>query len=416
MKAKDRRSLTDSFVLGLLKPPQGERERRIYDTKAPGLNVTVYASGTKSFCFGYSRGRPKWLFLGHAPPLKVNDARAIALEHGRKLLLDPRYDPVAERKLLRGAITFRDLKERYYADPVNQNKKSSNYTKRLIENNVVPKWGDMVADQITRSDARNLLSSFNRPMMKQHVKVLTGAIFNWGIKPEQELVKSNPFAGMRGDRAKSRERVVRDDEMQAVWRALDDLGLIRGSALKAVWLTGQRPGEVARMRREHLTADGWWLMPGKPDALGWRGTKNGRSHAVWLTADLMRLINEIDPDATTGFVFANRRGRPVRDIDTGMRELSAALGLADDPIRPHDLRRSFSTSMARLGYSDEQIDRILNHRAGEKNTTVRETYNRYRYETEDRAIMERVTDFLMRMITGGEATNVVAGSFGSPRE
>ena len=34
-------------------------------------------------------------------------------------------------------------------------------------------------------------------------------------------------------------------------------------ALKLILLTGQRPGEVAAMQREHIV-DGWWQMPGKP--------------------------------------------------------------------------------------------------------------------------------------------------------
>jgi integrase len=308
-----------------------------------------FPSGTKSLSFAYSRGRPKSLLLGHRPPLDVNGA---GHGHGPRpqAAANPNYDPVAERKLSRGAIKFRELKERYYADPKNQKKKSHDYTKRLIENHVVKKWGDMVADQITCSDARNLLSSFNRPNMKKHIQVLTGAIFNWGIKPNQELVKSNPFAGMEGAERNSRDRVVEDHEFAPVWRALDELGLIRAHALKVIWLTGQRPGEVAHMRREHIHVVGpdpiprwetpgeqkkqmgaWWHMPGEPvKELGWRGTKNGRDHRAFLSPEVMRLINEIDPDATTGFVFANRRGRPVRDLDKGMRDLSAALGLGAD--------------------------------------------------------------------------------------
>jgi integrase len=200
-----------------------------------------------------------------------------------------------------------------------------------------------------------------------------------------------------------------------LWNRLDELGLVRGHALKTILLTGQRSGEVARMRREHIR-NGWWEMPGEIiDALDWRGTKNSRDHRVFLAAEVMKLIAEIDPDATTGFVFANRRGRPVRDLDTGMRELSDALGLTDDPIKPHDLRRSFGTAMARLGYTNDDIDRVLNHRPKVANTTVRETYNRHRYETEDKAIMERLGDFLLRMVRGAEGDNVVAGWFGKPR-
>jgi hypothetical protein len=100
----------------------------------------------------------------------VKVAREMALEHVLRLLKEPTYDPVADKKLLRGAITFRNLMERYYADPENQKKKSAYTTRRLIENNVVPKWGDTVADQITRTDAKSLLNSFNRPNMRNYIR------------------------------------------------------------------------------------------------------------------------------------------------------------------------------------------------------------------------------------------------------
>ena len=45
-----------------------------------------------------------------------------------------------------------------------------------------------------------------------------------------------------------------------MWLAFDDAGLIVGSALKLILLLGQRPGEVAHMRHEHIK-DGWWEMP-----------------------------------------------------------------------------------------------------------------------------------------------------------
>ena len=63
-------------------------------------------------------------------------------------------------------------------------------------------------------------------------------------------------------------------EVPQFWKAFDE-SVGRGTALKAILLTGQRPGEVAHMRREHIV-DGWWQMPGEPvPAMHWPGTKNG---------------------------------------------------------------------------------------------------------------------------------------------
>jgi hypothetical protein len=52
-----------------------------------------------------------------------------------------------------------------------------------------------------------------------------------------------------------------DSELPKFWDAFAQLG-IEGAALKALLLTGQRPGEVVHMRTEHIE-DGWWTMTGR---------------------------------------------------------------------------------------------------------------------------------------------------------
>jgi len=44
--------------------------------------------------------------------------------------------------------------------------------------------------------------------------------------------------------------------------ALDKVHPVKATALQVVLLVGQRPGEVAHMRYEHMR-DGWWEMPGE---------------------------------------------------------------------------------------------------------------------------------------------------------
>ena len=84
-----------------------------------------------------------------------------------------------------------------------------------------------------------------------------------------------------------------ESEIKKFWPAFDDAGLMQSTALKMILLTGQRPGEVVRMRREHI-ADGWWTLPGEPvPSLKWPGTKNGENHRVWLPAPAQQLLGEL---------------------------------------------------------------------------------------------------------------------------
>jgi integrase len=152
------------------------------------------------------------------------------------------------------------------------------------------------------------------------------------------------------------------------------------------------------MRREHIK-DGWWEMPGSPDKmLGWPGTKNGESHRVWLPKVVRGIIAEANDGA--GFVFGGRR--PVGGLDAAMRAICADLRVNEKAV-PHDLRRTFSTRVTRLGFGRDAMNRVTNHKEG----GIADVYDRHRYETENKKIMERVAAKIMALVGGTGGGNVV---------
>ena len=185
--------------------------------------------------------------------------------------------------------------------------------------------------------------------------------------------------------------------MPLFWETLDTPDRVAASALKVILLTGQRPGEVAHMRREHVR-DGWWEMPGEPvPELGWPGTKNGASHRVWLPAPVRALIGEAD----SGYVFASARGGVVA-LAKPMRGICKSIGIPR--LTPHDLRRSHGSTVTALGFGRDAMNRIQNHREG----GIADVYDRHGYETETKNIMEAVAMHIMSLIDGRAADNVVA--------
>jgi len=174
---------------------------------------------------------------------------------------------------------------------------------------------------------------------------------------------------------------------------------VQGRALKALLLLGQRPGEVAHMRREHIV-DGWWELPGEPvPELGWPGTKNAGSHRVWLPKPVRDII---DSDETTGFVFGSRR--PVHRLDAVMREICQKLGV--EPVRPHDLRRTHGTTLTSLGFSRDIMNRIQNHKEG----GIASVYDRHQYSDENKRVMEAVASNIMALVEGSPSTVVQMGT------
>jgi integrase len=390
-----RRSFTELF-LKKVKPEA--YAFNAWDSKERGLVLRVQPSGHRAFKFVYRhRGRPRWYHIGNVP---LSDARRIAAKV--RLSVAEGKDPAAERQAERGAGTFAEMADRYLAEYAKKRNKSWKQGRALVERHLLPRLGKLDAKSITRADVRSLIAKIAAPIVANQVLAAASAIFSWGVKVE--IIALNPCRGVDRNETKSRERVLSDSEVPMFWKAFDDAGLVASAALKTILLTGQRPGEVAHMRCEHVK-DGWWELPGAPvPEIGWPGTKNAASHRVWLPKVMQDIIAEVQGDeANAGFVFAGPRGRPVSGIGAAMRAISGKLGV--EPARPHDLRRTFGSTVTALGFGRQAMDRILNH----ADNSVGSIYDRHAYSTEDKRIMETVAMHVIELAEGRRAaTNVIA--------
>src|SRR5262245_10654738 len=371
----------------------------IWDTHQRGLAIRVQPTGARAWKAIYSyHGRPRWLHLGDVGAIGLADARTLAAE--AMLAVARGKDPAAEKRAERGAGTFAELAERYVEHYAKRRNKSWAQADKLIRRHALPRWGKLQAARISRAEVRAMMSRIEAPVLANQVLAAASAIFSWAVK--QEVVGTNPCRGVDRNATRSRERVLSESELPRFWSAFDDAGLVVGTALKMVLLTGQRPGgEVSRMRREHIV-DGWWEMPGEPvPALGWPGTKNGASHRVWLPKAAQVLLAELDGAATGGFVFAGTRGRPASDLDAAMRAICAKLGV--ERATPHDLRRTHGSTITALGFGRDAMNRVQNHREG----GIASVYDRHGYAEETKRVMEAVAAKIMSLVEGISADSKV---------
>jgi integrase len=377
----NRRNLTELYVR---KVRPEAAPFNVWDDKERGLVLRVHPTGRRAFKYVYSRGRPRWYHLGD---VGLADARRMAARF--KLAVAEGKDPAADRKGERGAGTFADLAERYVEEYAKKKNKSWQHTRdKLVRPHLIPRWGKLDAKSITRADVRALMRRIEAPVLANQVKTAARAIFTWAVEQEIAGIVVNPCIGVDNNETRDRERVLSDSEVPKFWAAFDSAGLVRSAALRMILLTGQRPGEVSHMRREHIR-DGWWELPGQPDAkLGWPGTKNDRNHRVWLPEAARAVIAEVDDG--TGFVFGGRR--PVGGLDGAMRAICAELRV-NEKATPHDLRRTHGTMITRLGFGRESMNRIQNHKEG----GIADVYDRHRYEVENQKVMEAVAAHVMRL-------------------
>jgi len=365
----------------------------IWDTLQHGLALRIQPTGKRSWNAIYSRhGRPRWLYLGDASAIALSDARRLAAK--AMLAVAEGNDPAAEKKAERSAGTFGDLASKYVELHAKRHNKSWAQADALVRRHALPRWGKLQAASITRGDVKQMMSRIDSPSVANQVLAAVSAIFSWGLK--EEIVTANPCKLVARNESKSRERVLSESEVPALWKALDDIDPVSASALRVILLLGQRPGECANMRREHIK-DGWWTMPGEPVPGVWPGTKNGQSHRVWLPKPVQALLNDRSAGNGIGFVFAGPRGGPVSHLDGAMRDICTKLKI--ERATPHDLRRTHGSTITAMGFGRDGMNRIQNHREG----GIADVYDRHRYEAETKHVMESVAGKIIGLAEGFDA-------------
>jgi integrase len=387
-----KRRLTELFVRKV--KPEDE-EFLVWDLMQRGLVLRVQPSGTKTWYTIYSRhGRARWYKHGSASAIGLGAARTLSAEV--MLTVAKNGDPVAERKAERGAGTFAELAAKYVEQFAKKYNKSWKQGDALVRRFALPRWSKLQASSITRADIKAMMAKIEAPIVANQTKAAVSAVFSWGVK--EEVVTSNPCKLVEANPTRARERILADGELPQFWQAFGDLDPVRGAALKAILLLGQRPGEIANMRREHIK-DGWWEMPGEPIPGIWPGTKNGQSHRVWIPKAAQALLGNPSP---TGFVFASPRGGPIFKLHDAMGSICRKLGV-EPKVTPHDLRRTFGSLVTGCGFGRQAMDRILNH----ADRSIGSIYDRYGYAAEDQRIMETVANKIVALAEGRASDNVV---------
>jgi integrase len=367
----------------------------IWDDVQRGLALQVQPSGYRAYKLIYRfHKRPRWYHIAAADAIALNDARKIAATLMLKVIQG--QDPQAEKRAERGSGSFAELAQRYVDEYAKKRNKSWKQAEDLVHRYLLPTWGDLDASTITRSDVRSLMGKIAFPIAANQTLAAASAIFTWAGR--QEILTNNPCRGVERNATQSRERVLSDTEVPLFWREFDAAG-VPGKALQVLLLTGQRPGEVVRMRFDQIT-DGWWTMPGAPDPKsGWKGTKNGQTHRVWLPQPVQDIVAKLN--VGDDFVF----GQSINVAPT-MRDICRKLNVPR--ATPHDLRRTHGSTITGLEFGREAMNRIQNHKEG----GIADVYDRHGYERETKRVMEAVASHLLRLARGDAPnSNVIAANF-----
>jgi integrase len=215
------------------------------------------------------------------------------------------------------------------------------------------------------------------PIARNRARAALSGFYTWAI--QEGLAEVNPVTGTgKADEPGSRDRVLTQDELRKLCRALSDDRF--SDVVRLLLLTAQRRNEIGKLAWSEIDLDRKLIM------LPAARVKNSRNHEVPLSRQALAII-ERQP-RRTDFVFGGRG-------QWGWAEAKAALDqrLGIAPWRLHDLRRTCATNLAELGVQPHHIEQLLNHQSGHK-ASVAGIYNRALYAEPVRDGVQRWADWL----------------------
>ena len=377
-----KQALTDIAIRSVLPPAHGQIE--VWDSRTSGFGLRVSHAGTKAFILVYRfNGRPRRLTLGRYPTITLSEARKLANEalHAVAFGTDPGTEKTRAQRVPDNQhfAQFVDHFIETYARPKNR---SADESARLLRREFVRVWGQRPIMEITRHDVTAIIDVILQSGKHTTANRSLAAIrklFNWAV--ERGYLDQSPCTGIRAPvKMVSRDRVLTNDEVVAVWRSTLAMGYPYGAIIQLLLLTGQRREEVAAMAWSELNLDeALW-------SIGAERTKSDRAHVVPLSPLAVSIIAAL-PRFHGEFVFPARGSeRTVSGFGKWKREIDRLSDVSE--WRVHDIRRTVATGMARVGVAPHVVERILNHTSGTFGG-VAGVYNRFGYLPEMRAALER---------------------------
>ena len=117
---------------------------------------------------------------------------------------------------------------------------------RYLEISAAP-FDKMPLDSIDRRAVAERLAAVEKAsgaVTANRLRSVLSAMFTWAIK--EGLAAGNPVTGTNKRPEQARDRVLGEEEIRLIWRALPDSDY--GMIVKLLILTGQRRDEIAALR------------------------------------------------------------------------------------------------------------------------------------------------------------------------
>lgn len=409
--------LTEAFVKNATAEP-GQKRTIYWDETLPRFGLRVMHTGHKAYLVQYRAGKGRAgkdckEVLGTAGP-NGSKTLAEARKEARKKfgqVADGR-NPLAERRAAaaRATNTLQYAIENFFAIECGMKRDESGkavfpadsdgkprmrtapHRLRTLERLVYPTLGSMPVHDVKRSHLVRLLDQIadkHGEVMSDRTLAYLRKVLNWHAIRNDDYV-CPIVKGMTRATGRSRDRMLDDAELKAVWEASANAGPF-GSMVRFILLTSARRAEASRLVWDEITGADWKLPA--------RRNKT--------RVNLIRPLPQAARDLLAGmptycrYVFTNDGETAIAGYSKFKTALQKASGTSGWSI--HDLRRTAKSLMSRARVPTEYSEHVLGHML----PGMKRVYDQYKYHAEKAEALEKLAG-MIDSIVNPPATNVLA--------
>jgi integrase len=391
VRRQRRKTLTDLMVKNLRKKAA---RYTVPDPELGGHYIRVMPASSNVYCAVArepSFKRQVWHTIGSADVLDIAAARELARAAiGRIKKGLPAVEPTPVKP-----DSFESVAGNWLKRHVAKKKlRTQTEIERCLSVYIPKHWKSRPFASIRRSDVTRLLDIIedkNGPRQADVVLGILRSIAAWHATRDDDYL--SPFMrGMRRSEAEPRERILDDDELQAVWKAAEADGTF-GALIMVLLLSGQRRGATLGMRWSDISADGVWKIQTE-------AREKSNAGSLQLSPATLAIINAQPRISGNPYVFAAARGDgPLNSFSKAKQAFDEACGVTGWTL--HDCRRTARSLMSRAQVNSDIAERVLGHTI----KGVESVYDRYKYDAEKADALRRL-ESLIHTIVNPPADNV----------
>ena len=373
--------LTDSLIRSA--PFCESGTRTIWDGQLKGFGLRI-STTTKSFVVLIASGRRQT--LGRYPLLPLADAR----KEAKRLLAEKMLG-----KIRPAHKAYEDAKDAFIADCGKRLRQSTTnlYRRHLTTHYPFARKsvGDITPHQIL-DQLRKL-----KPSEKEHAFRIGRTFFRWCVS--EHLIDRSPMENLAKPPAgKSRERVLTEDELKAVYRTARKATSGFHRLISLLIHTGGRRSETTHLQWPSIASE---TLTFKAETRKVRKDQE-TDHTIPLTAATKELLDTF-PRFDSHYLFPASRSHVKGKPTTVMTGYSAMKEDFDKECgvsgwTPHDLRRTMVTVMCeKLDVLPHIADWIIAHTSNQPSSAAN-VYNRARYLKQAREALTKWDEYLQTLL------------------